>query len=101
MIGLLLSVAAIQSPAFFTGNQLYSICQTDRSACQMYVAGAYDMTSVYEKVLNKLTVCSGEGVVLDQATDVVINYLRNHPETRGIDAPLQISTALMAAWPCH
>ena len=45
-------------------------------------------------------ICTGERISLDKIKDAVLNYLREHPEQRGMDADDLVATALVLAFPC-
>jgi hypothetical protein len=44
--------------------------------------------------------CTGGHVSLDEVKDVVVKYLREHPEKRNSDADDSTSIALTSAFPC-
>jgi hypothetical protein len=96
-IGLFWATSAFA--AFDSGNALLESCDnaTDawkQSHCLAYIAGVSD-------VLDGMHItCTGGRVSLDQVKDVVVKYLREHPEQRNSDADDSTSTALALAFPC-
>ena len=85
--------------AFDSGNALLESCDnaTDawkQSHCLAYIAGVSD-------VLDGMHItCTGGHVSLDEVKDVVVKYLREHPEKRNSDADDSTSIALTSAFPC-
>jgi len=83
---------------FSTGNDLYQECQSKSSqlkaACAGVIVGAYEMMEAlgYE--------CMGERVTREQVRDVVLKYLREHPEHRHEPAAVSIIMAMEAAFFC-
>jgi hypothetical protein len=91
---------ALGAQGFLSGNQLYERCVADmntvaNSYCIGYVAGIADVLSA-----SKIT-CASDGVTVGQVTDIVVKYLRDHPEKRHYAAQDQVGTALMQAFPCQ
>ncbi|WP_409035247.1 Rap1a/Tai family immunity protein [Novosphingobium sp.] len=96
---------------FKSGNQLLSECNTEKSdpaytrrylACLGYVAGVIDQHETLVS-LHKLErqFCLRPNVNLDQATDVVVGWLRRNPKERDLTASLLINFALQDAFPCR
>jgi hypothetical protein len=84
--------------AFDSGNTLFDSCNNSdaskQSHCLAYIAGVSD-------VLDGMHItCTGGRVSLDQVKDVVVKYLREHPEQRNSDADDSTSIALTLAFPC-
>ena len=81
---------------FKDGNELLTQCTSssayDQGVCLGYVIGAADG-------LGPRFVAIPENVTAGQTQDVVIKYLRNHPESRNGPAGPLIMFALMEAWP--
>ena len=98
--GLLLASSEISeaAKAFFTGNELYNQCSNYMPAealfCQGYVAALSDSLGPEYKV------CMPNEVTLGQAMDVVITFLRAHPELRHLTAWSLVQNALAQAFPC-
>ena len=79
-----------------TGNMLYADCSTSmgRTACVSYVMGVTDALSLMGAI------CTPEHSTARQAIDVVVKYLRAHPEQRPLSAAMQVRAALQEAFPC-
>lgn len=60
-----------------------------------YVNSALDFTQVLG------TVCLPHDVISQQSWDIVLNYLKAHPEQRNETAALVAVNALKGAYPCH
>lgn len=91
-----------QRGVYFTGNRLYAECQLpSRDACVGYVIAISDMLDDVAIIRREpRTVCLGEGVESGQLVDVVIRYLRDHPEIRHASAASMVTVALQRAFPC-
>jgi hypothetical protein len=86
--------------AFFVrGNQLYEWCTNASSpdACNAYVIGVIDKQEVTD---GTKVFCVETHVTIGQASDVVREYLRQHPERRHHQAASLVDDALAAAFPC-
>jgi len=103
--GLLWPVSALSqqsepktSAAFLRGNQLYDRCTSQeivkRLQCREYIAGMADAFN-WDKF-----VCGPDQASENQVRDVVVNYLRDHPEVRHYSAASIAREALGEAFPC-
>jgi len=95
--GLLWPVSAFAD--FQNGNSLFEKCSAtanhfDSTYCLGYVAG---MTDAYAYAKS---VCPPNGFTLGQSVDVVVKYLRDHPEDRHYTAASEVALALEHAFPC-
>lgn len=106
MIGLLIALAAPDAPArnLFSGNALYASCTgsaPDRIECQGFIQGAIAAETYFEavKVVPPI-ICYPDGVQSQQLVEVVINHLRDHPETRQSGAGGLVVISLAKAFPC-
>ena len=84
---------------FSVGNKLYSRCSSPNNSlehvyCLGYVAGATDSLQMDGHI------CVPDNVTVAQAVDVVMKYLRDHPEDRHFLAPSLADLALRQAFPC-
>jgi hypothetical protein len=104
--------------AFFSGNDVYSWCQRDKSLALGYVAGLWDEAlhgsfvlnvvpfgeaeNVQRKYAKELFVqfCGPSKVVLEQVSDVFCGYLRDVPSDRHKPASLLFHAAMKKTWPC-
>ena len=85
--------------AFDSGNALFDSCTnasdaSKQSHCLAYIAGVSDVLDGMH------IICTGGHVSLDEIKDVVVKYLRAHPEQRNSDADDSTSIALTSAFPC-
>jgi len=81
--------------AFADGNALYSACSNpDKIYCAGYVAAMSDALQ------REKHVCMPVEVKVGQAVDVVMDYLRDHPEQRHYNAISLGQAALEPAFPC-
>jgi hypothetical protein len=90
------SVSAQASNVFDTGNELLSMCGSSqgRPYCLGTAAGYSDMLQTMGET------CADKNVTRGQAADVVIRFLRDHPEVRNRSAPSLARSALKEAFPC-
>lgn len=84
---------------FLGGNALYEKCNAEAGTfnsifCAAYIAGIADLFQ-----LTKVA-CIPSNVVAGQVEDVVVKYLREHPESRHYSAASEAGLALRAAFPC-
>jgi len=112
--------------AFFTGNDVHSWCQRNRSIAQGYTAGVWDQSARTWFVLDSLIprgsvideqkggvdaavaigkkllvgYCEPPHVTVNQVTDVFCAYLRDRPGERSVHAALLFNDAMTKAWPC-
>ncbi len=116
---LVFTSASTAYAGFYTGNDLYPMCETNGQLVFGYVAGVVDKQIYDVMVLNKLDnsppgdpvafarkyrvgadICYPEGMVLQQPRDIFCKYLADHPESRQKDAETLVQTAVSEAWPC-
>jgi hypothetical protein len=83
---------------FRTGNDLYAKCTAsagpERTECIGIVIGLADAFVYDEKT------CPPDGITVRQVEDLIVKYLRDHPELRHHSAPSLARTALQQAFPC-
>jgi hypothetical protein len=88
---------------FVNGNDLYSwrtdANQRNADGCFGYITGAADALE-WARVGTTHPPCIPEGVQSTQVRDVVVNYLRDHPEQRQLGAEMLILVAMELAWNC-
>jgi len=93
---LLLAAALVATPAyaaFQNGDALYKDCSSQMGSfetgfCVGYIAGVVDSS---EK-------CIPIAVKLREARDVVLQYLRDHPEKRHLEADALVLAAIQEAF---
>ena len=100
MIGLLMLAEATVGHMFLNGNALLARCDQNREACEMYVAGNFDQLQLTTAAMGRIAICPSKDVTMAQATDVVLKYLADHPDSRDKVAPFLVSMALVQAFPC-
>ena len=96
-VGLLLPVSVLsqESGSLFSANDLYSMCEGQSVACAGYVAGMADA------FVRDGTLClPPTNVTTRQLADVVMAYLRAHPEARGYSAASVGHVAFTQMFPC-
>ena len=89
--------------AFQSGNQLYAACEADTGLCMGYVAGVADAMSLVQVTggsIAGVVACIPFPVVIGEAKDVAVKYLREHPELRAYTAVDLVAFALHDAFPC-
>lgn len=98
--------SAVAYNAFFSGNNLLELCNDPsmEGACLEYVAGVADVLSILVEdgsSLNGFRPCVPvAGVKVSQLSDIVVRYLRTHPEERHLTAASLVAKALSLAFPC-
>jgi hypothetical protein len=120
------SATELSDRTFFTGNDVYDWCRSDRHFAEGYVSGMFDeaahgafliegfkskysgkyaganMDYMIDLALDRIVgYCAPERVRLEQVTDVFCNYLRDNPDKRSGLPSIMFSEALTKAWPCH
>lgn len=103
MLSTLFLAAAVLNGNFANGNTLYATCtgsDLDQVACRNYVMGAIDMMTFYEGIAKPRVICLPIGFTAEQGKDIVLKYLRDHPEKRHYAAGSLIVGALMADFVC-
>jgi hypothetical protein len=85
--------------ALDSGKSLWDSCNdpndtSKQSYCLGYVAGVSDVLAGMH------IICIGQHVSVLQIVDVVVQYLRQHPGPRDMDADDLTATALALAFPC-
>ncbi len=89
------SVLSQESSGLLSGNDLYNMCDAQSVACAGYVAGMADA------FVRDGTLCLPQSnVTTKQLADVVMAYLRDHPETRGYSAASLGHAAFSSTFPC-
>lgn len=111
--------ATVANAGFYTGNDLYRMCQNRDGTVFGYVAGWIDKQANDALVILDLTrtvpnnpnvlfskfriegnICFPDGMILQQPRDIVCQFLEKHPERRQVEADFIVRSALGEAWPC-
>ena len=107
-----LAAALLLTPASVTardvssddGNELLALCNDDgyflQGACLGIIKGAIVTLDNWAAVNETRPYCRPDGATWGQMQDVVVSYLRRHPETRHESYSLLIIKAQRATWPC-
>ena len=96
-------VSAADFDGYGTGNKLLATCESTIfytvSDCLPYIAGAIDMGELDVTGQPKRW-CRGPGVSLGQQKDIIIKYLKDHPERRHFPSGALVWQAMREAFPC-
>lgn len=102
MIGLIAMFAAAVHGDFVNGNQLLAMCETNGVECARYTEAVSDTLDAMEGMGGmKEYYCSTNGVTVGQIRDIVLKYLREHPESRNEGAAGIAFVALADVFPCR
>ena len=85
-------------PALDSGKSLWDSCNDPDASKQSYCLGC--VAGVSDVLVGMHIVCIGEHASVRQIADVVVQYLRQHPGRRDMDADDLTATALALAFPC-
>jgi hypothetical protein len=95
---------ALTSPVhadFSDGNELLERCSSEQSFGSGYCAGYAAAIADAARVISGDQVCIPATATLAQVRDVVIQYLREHPEERHYAAGSLVLRSLLVAFPCR
>jgi Rap1a immunity proteins len=83
----------------YDGNELLRMCNdpnpTNSGFCLGYTNGVSDTLETFN------VACLSLGVTTGQVRDIVIKYLRDHPDQRHHNADFLATRALLVAFPCE
>ncbi|MGC2464984.1 MAG: Rap1a/Tai family immunity protein [Candidatus Acidiferrum sp.] len=105
-IFLLCSISArAQRVSTTTGNDLLESCEStghfEQAFCFGYITGVTDTDAMDGAAFpDRRRSCVAENVSNGQVKDVVVKYLRDHPEERHLLAAILIVKAMSQAFPC-
>ncbi|HYG25953.1 MAG TPA: Rap1a/Tai family immunity protein, partial [Caulobacteraceae bacterium] len=105
------SEPTVGKPGLISGNDLYDDCRlhlSQQTICVGFIAGFIEGTHYWLRVYNTperevvppLT-CMGDGIRLDQAVEVAVDFLRNHPQDRHRSGAALLAAAYIDAFPCR
>lgn len=89
---------------YYSGDALYRECTGEPhpwSRCLGYVASVANMLAAAVARGDVTIACMPADVTADQARDVVVNFLRDNPQSRHHSAVSLIELALADAFPCR
>jgi Rap1a immunity proteins len=95
--------ALFAGDAFLGGSALYSLCTgkpIERIDCLGYVTAIFDAL-VTGNNINGYRSCPPVATSRGQVTDIVVTYLRAHPERQQRAAAGLVAHALQDAFPCR
>ncbi len=83
--------------AFKSGNDLLEYCEKekgsfDRGVCGGYIIGVVDNSGTQ--------ICLPDGVIVGQLQDVVVQFLKNNPNSRHYTGSSIVALSLKKAFPC-
>lgn len=102
---LMASVSAhAQRVSTTTGNDLLDSCESKdfkEAFCLGYITGVTDLDGMDGSVFpERRRSCVAENVSNGQVKDIVVKYLKDHPEERHLLAAILIVKAMAQAFPC-
>jgi hypothetical protein len=109
LLGLSLLIASpaarAQRVSATTGNSLLELCESkdvsEQAFCLGYVVGATDVDSMDGAAFpERRRSCAPDNVTNGQQRDIVVKYLKEHPEERHILAAILVVKAMAKAFPC-
>ena len=92
--------------AFYTGNDIYNMCKTEKSSatyyqnsssCNGYVVGVYDHIIGTTK---SGVLCIGSGVTAGQVVKMFLKYSEDNPSKLNKPAELLVENAIYEAFKC-
>lgn len=86
--------------SYLDGNQLLDYCEKQALACSLYIDGVVDgQLSAIIRTNRDVPYCIPHEATGRQVMDVVVKYLREHPEERTHLGGILVARALSRAWP--
>ncbi|CAB4122415.1 hypothetical protein UFOVP36_45 [uncultured Caudovirales phage] len=86
------------------GNELLSQCNDEgyylQGVCMGIVKGTINTLDAWSIVNKTSPYCRPDNATWGQMQDVIVSYLKRHPEIRSESASLLILKAQREAWPC-
>jgi len=102
------SAPPLVSPArayFLDGDELMNHCSVnipderfDPAICVTYIMGAYD-AYMFQRLVRNQPRCAPPTLTAGPLREVVVEYLEDHPDNRGMDASALVWNAIIAEWP--
>ena len=103
---LLVSASAqAQRVSTTTGNDLLQLCESkdkfEQAFCIGYVTGITDVEGFDSAIYpERQRSCIAEKATSGQLSDIVVKYLKDHPEERHLQAAILVVKAMGQAFPC-
>ena len=85
--------------SFKNGTQLYQACTAASDSEKLSFCIGYVM-GVSDSLQSLHLTCSPKEATGKQVTDLVVGYLRDHPDARQFVAAQEVTLALVKAFPC-
>ena len=93
------------SANFMDGDELMNDCSAriaderfDPAVCVAYIMGAHD-AFMFQRLIRNQPRCTPRTLTVGQLREVVVAYLQDHPDNRGMDASALVWNAIIAEWP--
>jgi len=90
---------------FLDGDELMNHCSAniaderfDPAVCVTYIMGAYD-GFMFQRLVRNQPRCTPRTLTAGQLREVVVGYLQDNPDNRGMDASALVWNAIIAEWP--
>ena len=98
----------LSSPAaayFLDGDELMNHCsatvadeRNDPAMCLTYIMGAHD-AFMFQRLVRNQPRCTPRSLTGGRLREVVVDYLLENPDNRGMDASALVWNAIIAEWP--
>ncbi len=98
----MLAILMLTQTWFFVGGrELEALCSRDPPRCAAYLEGVADTYEGYANDASPASgICKPYQVTSAQFRQIVLRYIRSHPEARSHAAPRVVVEALRGAYPC-
>lgn len=94
-----------QGFGFQSGEQLLTNCQSGKpqeaANCRSYVSGAVDTMQLTQRLTLACMFFPPEGFTEELAVDVVVGYLKAHPEELWMSGARNVIAAMASEYPCQ
>jgi hypothetical protein len=102
----LVGAAPVNAQSMRTGNDMLRTCTStsgvDAVTCLSFIQGVVDTSMIGPSMYGQeIYFCVPSGSTIGQYNDVIIAYLRNHPERRHYASASLIIEAMRQAFPCN
>lgn len=90
--------------SYVSGNKLYDSCISKNAHlngyCLGYIIGNIDARNSIQSILGPGLQCVPPGVTQGQVHDIVVKFLKDHPEARHYTGASEVGRAIREAFPC-
>lgn len=105
VIAAIMAVSTETRADFVSGNKLYETCTSSEVSslliCDGYTEAIFDAAGQPPNGVLGWEHCGRGGVTLRQVEDIVVRFLRTHPEKRDFGAAGLVGQAVAEAFPCQ